>query len=100
MEAPICIWYYMKPEKDKKYKEKAKKDSKKRKREETGFGNLRLLILSQLGDVAKAEKYITKHGNSSIDSFDAEGFTALHLVCVSPVKLWIHCHRGGLVCAD
>lgn len=87
----------MKAEKDKKYKEKAKKASKKRKREERGFGNLRLLVLSQLGDVAKAEKYITKHGNSSINSFDAEGFTALHQVCISPVKLWICYYTGGRV---
>ena len=82
-----CKWRCMKSGSDKKNKEKAKKHSKKRKREETGFGNLRLLVLSQLGDVAKAEKYISKHGKSSINSFDAEGFTALHQVCPSPVTL-------------
>ena len=80
----------MKSEREKKDKEKTKKHSKKRKREGKGFGNLKLLVLSQLGDVAKAEKYISKHGHSSINSFDAEGFTALHQVCLPPGTLCSH----------
>ena len=80
----------MKPENEKKSKEKAKRQSKKRKRDESGFGNLRLLVLAQLGDVAKAEKYISKHGKSSINSFDAEGCTALHQVCPTPIKHGLH----------
>ena len=74
----------MKPAIEKKPKEKAKRHSKKRKRKDSGIGNLRLLILAQLGDVAKAEKYISKHGSSTISNFDAEGFTALHQVCLTP----------------
>ena len=90
MKELSCTWRCMKSGSDKKNKEKTKKHSKKRKREDTGFGNLRLLVLSQLGDVAKAVKYISKHGNSSINSFDAEGFTALHQVCPTPVALCKH----------
>ena len=72
----------MKPVKEKKAKDKKKKHQKKRKREEEGFGGLRILVLVQLGDVTKVEKYIDKHGTASINSFDAEGFTPLHRVCV------------------
>lgn len=70
----------MKPAKEKKAKEKDRKHTKKRRREESGVDGLKLLILAKLGDVAKVERYLAKHGSSSINSFDAEGFTPLHQV--------------------
>ena len=70
----------MKPAKEKRAKEKDKKHSKKRKREESGVNGLKLSVLAQLGDVAKAERYLVKQGTSSINNFDAEGFTPLHQV--------------------
>lgn len=80
----------MKTESEKKSKDKAKRHSKKPKRKESGVQSLKLLVLTQLGDVAKAEKYIIKHGNKSINSFDAEGFTPLHQVyCRLPVSCLI-----------
>ncbi|CAK0783246.1 hypothetical protein CVIRNUC_006445 [Coccomyxa viridis] len=71
----------MKPAKEKKAKEKDRKHTKKRRREESGVDGLKLLILAKLGDVAKVERYLAKHGSSSINSFDAEGFTPLHQAC-------------------
>lgn len=71
---------------EKKTKEKKVKRSKKRKRDEDDFPGLKILVLAQLGDVAKAEKYLTKHGKSSINSFDAAGFTPLHQVCVGSTQ--------------
>ena len=70
----------MKPAKEKKAKEKDRKHSKKRKREESGVDGLKLSVLTQLGDVAKVERYLAKQGDSSINNFDAEGFTPLHQV--------------------
>ena len=70
----------MKPAKEKKAKEKDRRRSKKRKREESGVNGLKLSVLAQLGDVAKVERYLAKQGISSINNFDAEGFTPLHQV--------------------
>ncbi len=71
----------MKADTEKKTKEKRDRRSTKRKRDKDDFPGLRILVLAQLGDIAKAERYLTKHGNSSINSFDAAGFTPLHQVC-------------------
>ena len=59
----------MKPAKEKKAKEKDRKHSKKRKREESGVDGLKLSVLTQLGDVAKVERYLAKQGDSSINNF-------------------------------